>query len=165
MNDSRQRIAIYPGTFDPITNGHLDIVKRALCLFDRIIVAVSDNIRKQPMFSLQERTEMVKDAVRSFDRVEVEAFQGILVHFAKKKEASILIRGIRAVSDFEYEFQMALMNRKLDSELETVYLMPSEEYTYLNSTLVKEIAILGGNLDCFLPPMVSKMLSQKVARL
>jgi len=163
MNYFKKRTAIYPGTFDPITNGHLDIVIRAACLFDDIIVAVSDNLRKQPLFTLQERKEMAENAVQKIKQVEVMTFEGLLVTFARKMKASAVIRGIRAVSDFEYEFQMALMNRKLNPKLETVYLMPSEEYTYLNSTLVKEIARLGGKLDCFLPPMVVQKLSEKFA--
>ncbi|MBN2104354.1 pantetheine-phosphate adenylyltransferase [bacterium] len=161
MNQLKKRIAIYPGTFDPITNGHLDIVKRAVCLFDHIVVAVSDNLRKKPLFNLQERKKMAEDAIQAIKYVEVMTFEGLLVQFAHEMQASAIIRGIRAVSDFEYEFQMALMNRKLDPKLETVYLMPSEEYTYLNSTLVKEIARLGGRLDCFLPSLVVAMLSEK----
>ncbi|MBN1781818.1 pantetheine-phosphate adenylyltransferase [bacterium] len=158
-----KRVAIYPGTFDPITNGHLDIVRRAACLFDHIIVAVSDNVRKNPLFSLEERRTLVEKAVENIDHVEVMVFEGLLVHFAVKLKAAAVIRGIRAVSDFEYEFQMALMNRKLAPNLETVYLMPSEEFTYLNSTLVKEVAGLGGNLKCFLPGAVADALAAKVA--
>lgn len=156
------RVAIYPGTFDPITNGHLDIVERASQLFDRIIVAVSDNPHKDPLFSLDERRQLVEDTVAHLENVDVDVFEGLLVEYAKKKEASVLIRGLRAVSDFEYEFQMALMNRKLMPDLETVYLMPSEEYTYINSTIVKEVVRLGGKGDCFLPPGVATALKKKV---
>jgi pantetheine-phosphate adenylyltransferase len=163
MIESKNRIAIYPGTFDPITNGHLDIVKRAACLFDSIIVAVSDNKMKKSFFSLEERRDLVERSIQKIYNVKVMIFKGLLVDFAREMGAVALIRGIRAVSDFEYEFQMALMNRKLSPHLETVYLMPSEEYTYLNSTLVKEIAMLGGQLNCFLPDPVLKALTDKIS--
>ena len=155
------RIAIYPGTFDPITNGHLDLVKRASQLFDKIIVAVSNNPIKFPLFSVDERTLLVKKTIDDLENVAVDRFDGLLVHYAKKQGASAVIRGLRAVSDFEYEFQMALMNRKLMPELETVFLMPSEEYTYINSTIAKEIASLGGDVDGFLPEPVAKALRKK----
>lgn len=158
------RIAIYPGTFDPVTNGHLDIVKRASLLFDKIIIAVSNNPHKSPLFSLKERRELVRKTVTDLKNVDVDIFDGLLVEYAKKRGASALIRGLRAVSDFEYEFQMALMNRKLAPELETVYLMPSEEYTYINSRIVKEVAQLGGRVDCFLPPVVAEALEVKLKR-
>lgn len=154
--------AIYPGTFDPITNGHLDIIKRASRLFDKIIVVISNNPHKNPLFSLEERSKLVQETVVSLKTVEVDVFHGLIVHYAKKKGASALIRGLRAVSDFDYEFQMALMNRKQMPELETVYLMPSEEYTYINSSIVKEVARLGGNIDCFLPSVVAEFLRKKV---
>lgn len=156
------RIAIYPGTFDPITNGHLDLVKRASTLFDRVIVAVANNPHKKPLFDLEERRLLVEETVSSIDNVEVDMFEGLLVDYAKSKGASAAIRGLRAVSDFEYEFQMALMNRKLMPKLETVFLMPSEEYTYINSTIAKEVARLGGRVDCFLPPVVAEALLKKV---
>jgi pantetheine-phosphate adenylyltransferase len=158
------RIAIYPGTFDPITNGHLDLVERAAKLFDRIIVAVSDNPYKDPLFSLAERKRLIQETVGDLKNVTVDAFEGLLVAYAKKKKATAIIRGLRAVSDFEYEFQMALMNRKLMPELETVYLMPSEEYTYINSTIAKEVARLGGSVDSFLPSVVAKALREKTHR-
>ena len=154
--------AIYPGTFDPITNGHLDILKRASQLFDKVIVVVSNNPHKNPLFSLEERRKLVHETVKDIDNVEVDVFDGLLVQYAKKSGALALIRGLRAVSDFDYEFQMALMNRKLMPELETVYLMPSEEYTYINSTIVKEVARFGGRIDCFLPPVVSERLKEKI---
>ena len=156
------RIAIYPGTFDPITNGHLDIIRRASHLFDKVVVVVSDNPHKHPLFSIEERRSLVQETVKSLKTIEVDIFDGLLVHYAKKKGASALIRGLRAVSDFDYEFQMALMNRKQMPELETVYLMPSEEYTYINSSIVKEVARLGGNIDCFLPSNVAESLRKKV---
>ena len=155
------RIAIYPGTFDPITNGHLDLVERASQLFDKIIVAVSNNPIKSPLFSVDERTSLVKKTINDLENVVVDCFDGLLVHYAKKQGASAVIRGLRAVSDFEYEFQMALMNRKLMPELETVFLMPSEEYTYINSTIAKEIASLGGDVDGFLPEPVAEALRKK----
>ncbi len=156
------RIAIYPGTFDPITNGHLDIVKRASRLFDKTIVAVANNLQKNPLFSLEERRYFVEKTVVGLQNVEVDVFDELLVRYAKRKGASALIRGLRAVSDFEYEFQLALMNRKLMPELETVYLMPSEEYTYINSTIAKEVVRFGGKVDCFLPPIVAKALEEKM---
>jgi len=156
------RIAIYPGTFDPITNGHLDIVKRASRLFDKTIVAVANNLQKHPLFSLEERRYLVEKTVAGLKNVEVDVFDELLVRYAKRKGASALIRGLRAVSDFEYEFQLALMNRKLMPELETVYLMPSEEYTYINSTIAKEVVRFGGRVDCFLPPVVAEALKKKM---
>jgi pantetheine-phosphate adenylyltransferase len=158
------RIAIYPGTFDPITNGHLDIIKRASRIFDKIIVAAAENPRKNPLFSLAEREGLIRESVKGIQNVEVETFQGLLVYYAKRKNATAVIRGLRAVSDFDYEFQMALLNRKLIPDVETVYLMPSEEYTYVNSSIVKEVAYFGGQLDCFLPPAVAKALAEKVGK-
>ena len=154
--------AIYPGTFDPITNGHLDILRRASLLFDKVIVVVSNNPHKNPLFSIEERLKLIEETVKSWNNVEVDVFNGLIVQYAKKKGALALIRGLRAVSDFDYEFQMALMNRKQMPELETVYLMPNEEYTYINSTIVKEVARLGGKIDCFLPPVVAKSLMAKM---
>jgi pantetheine-phosphate adenylyltransferase len=156
------KIAIYPGTFDPITNGHLDIVHRASKLFNTVIVAISNNIQKNPLFSLDERKNLVQETVKGLSNVEVDVFNELLVQYAKRKGASILIRGLRALSDFEYEFQMALMNRKLAPELETVYLMPSEEYTYINSTIAKEVFNFGGKVDCFLPSIVIDALKKKL---
>ncbi len=158
------KIAIYPGTFDPITNGHLDIVKRASQLFERVVVAVSENPRKNPLFSLEERAVLAAESVGTLGlkNVAVDRFQGLLVHYARRMGASAVIRGLRAVSDFDYEFQMALLNRKLHPELETVYLMPSEEYTYINSSIVKEVAFFGGKVDCFLPSNVARALREKV---
>jgi pantetheine-phosphate adenylyltransferase len=156
------RTAIYPGTFDPITNGHLDIVQRAARLFDKIIVAAAENPRKNPLFSLKERAYLIRESVKGIANVEVDTFPGLLVQYAKQKKAEAVIRGLRAVSDFDYEFQMALLNRKLAPELETVYLMPSEEYTYINSSVVKEVAYFGGRLDGFLPAVVARALADKM---
>ena len=156
------RVAIYPGTFDPITNGHLDIAQRAAQIFDRIIIAVSNNLHKDPFFSLEERRVLVEKTIMDITNVSVDVFDGLLVEYVKNRGVSALIRGLRAVSDFEYEFQMALMNRKLMPNLETVFLMSGEEYTYINSTIVKEVALLGGNVDGFLPPVVAEAVSEKI---
>ena len=145
------RRAIYPGSFDPVTNGHLDVIGRARKLFDEIIVAVAHNDEKQPLFSLEERLALLHQALDKIDNVRVAQFDGLLVEFAVAQKASAVIRGLRAVSDFEFEFQMALMNRKLEDSVETIFLMPKEEYTYLSSRLVKEIARLGGDVSGFVP--------------
>jgi pantetheine-phosphate adenylyltransferase len=156
------KTAIYPGTFDPITNGHLDIIERAIKMFDKVIVMVARNSAKNPMFSDQERVDLIRAAVRKYKRVEVASFQGLLVEYARKRKATAILRGLRAISDFEYEFQLALMNRKLNESVETVFLMPSEKYTYLNSTIVREIARLGGNVSEFVPPVVQKAFARKL---
>jgi pantetheine-phosphate adenylyltransferase len=153
--------AIYPGSFDPVTNGHLDVVERARKLFDEVIVAVAHNDEKQPLFSLEQRLEFLKQTVGKIDNVRISQFDGLLVEFARAEEASAVIRGLRAVSDFEFEFQMALMNRKLESSVETIFLMPKEEYTYLSSRLVKEIARLGGDVSKFVPSVVVTTLGRK----
>lgn len=158
------RRAIYPGSFDPVTNGHLDIIGRAGKLFDEIVVAVAHNDEKQPLFSLEERLAFLHQALDKIDNVRVAQFDGLLVEFAVAQKASAVIRGLRAVSDFEFEFQMALMNRKLENSVETIFLMPKEEYTYLSSRLVKEIARLGGNVSDFVPGPVAKALGGKFAR-
>jgi pantetheine-phosphate adenylyltransferase len=157
------RRAIYPGSFDPVTNGHLDVIERARKLFDEVIVAVADNDEKQPLFSLQERLDLLGQTVGRIDNVRIAEFKGLLVEFASAEEAGAVIRGLRAVSDFEFEFQMALMNRKLDASVETIFLMPKEEYTYLSSRIVKEIARLGGNVSSLVPGCVAKALSRKFA--
>ena len=157
------RRAIYPGSFDPVTNGHLDVIGRARKLFDEIVVAVAHNDEKQPLFSLEERLALLSDALDKIDHVRVAQFDGLLVDFAVAQKANAVIRGLRAVSDFEFEFQMALMNRKLEDSVETIFLMPKEEYTYLSSRLVKEIARLGGNVSSFVPPAVAKALGKKFA--
>lgn len=155
------KIAIYPGSFDPITNGHLDLIQRALQLFDRLVVAVADNPDKKPLFSADERLEMVKSTVKDLKRVKVVLFTGLLADMAKELEASAFIRGVRAVSDFEFEFQLALMNRKLAPKTETVFLIPSEKYTYLSSNLIKDIARFNGEINRFVPKIVEKKLKEK----
>jgi pantetheine-phosphate adenylyltransferase len=153
--------AIYPGSFDPVTNGHLDVVERARKLFDEVIVAVALNDEKQPLFSLNERLDMLKESVGRIDNVRIAQFDGLLVEFARAEQAAAVIRGLRAVSDFEFEFQMALMNRKLEGSVETIFLMPKEEYTYLSSRLVKEVARLGGDVSKFVPAVVAAALGKK----
>jgi pantetheine-phosphate adenylyltransferase len=156
--------AYYPGTFDPITNGHLDLVRRALGLFDRVIVAVGAARDKHPMFTVEERVEMIRDAVKDLEGVDVVSFDGLLVSAVRDAGASAIVRGLREVSDFEYEFQMALMNRRLAGEVETVFLMPSESYTYLDSTIVKEVALLGGDVTGLVPKAVLAKLREKRIR-
>ena len=157
------RRAIYPGSFDPVTNGHVDVVERARKLFDEVIVAVAHNDEKQPLFPLPERLDLLQQTVGKMENVRIAQFHGLLVDFAAAQQASAVIRGLRAVSDFEFEFQMALMNRKLESSVETIFLMPKEEYTYLSSRLVKEIARLGGDVSKFVPDLVAKALRKKFA--
>jgi pantetheine-phosphate adenylyltransferase len=153
--------AIYPGSFDPVTNGHLDVVERARKLFDEVIVAVAHNDEKQPLFSLEERLDLLRQTVGKIDQVRITQFDGLLVEFAVSEKANAVIRGLRAVSDFEFEFQMTLMNRKLEASVETIFLMPKEEYTYLSSRLVKEIARLGGDVSKFVPAVVENALGKK----
>lgn len=155
------KIAIYPGTFDPITNGHLDIIERAVKIFDNVIVTIARNSSKNPLFSDKERVELIREAVKGWKQVEVDSFEGLLVDYARKRNASVVLRGLRAISDFEYEFQLALTNRKLNDTFETVFLMPGEKYTYLNSTIVREIARLGGDVSDFVPPVVKKAFDKK----
>src|SRR5438132_6543086 len=157
------RRAIYPGSFDPPTNGHLDVIERACRLFDEVIVAVTVNDTKQALFTIEERLGLLRLTTGRFSNVRIARFDGLLVDFAREQEAGAVIRGLRAVSDFEYEFQMALMNRKLEASVETIFLMPKEEFTYLSSRLVKEIARLGGDVSSFLPPAVAKALGKKFA--
>lgn len=154
------RVGVYPGTFDPITRGHTDIVMRSLRVFDHLIVAIAPNTRKEPILPLADRIELAKIVTKDIPNVEVESFDGLLVNYVRRRGAQGLIRGIRAVSDFEHEFQMALLNRKLDEQLETVFLMPSEEYSYLTSSIVKELAMLGGPLEEFVHPEVADRLRQ-----
>ncbi|HCA80611.1 MAG TPA: pantetheine-phosphate adenylyltransferase [Bacteroidetes bacterium] len=156
------RIAIYPGTFDPITNGHLDILERALRLFDKVVITIARNSAKNPLFSEKERLEMIRRSVRTLKGVEVDSFDGLLVEYARKKKAVAVVRGLRAISDFEYELQMALMNRKLDEDFVTVFLMPNEKYTYLNSSIVREIARHDGDVKDFVPPHVLEKLTEKM---
>jgi pantetheine-phosphate adenylyltransferase len=158
-----QRItAIYPGSFDPVTNGHLDLIERASKLFDRLIVALLTNPEKDPLFSLEERVEMLREVVAHLTNVEVEAFDGLLVDYARRRGGRVLLRGIRAVSDYEYELQMALMNRTLAPDMETVFMLPSETYSYLSSRLVKEVARLGGSIQHLVPAAVHERIRSKV---
>jgi pantetheine-phosphate adenylyltransferase len=158
------RRAIYPGSFDPVTNGHLDVIERARKLFDEVVVAVAHNDEKQPLFSLEERLDLLRETAGRIKNVRIAEFSGLLVEFARARNAGAVIRGLRAVSDFEFEFQMALMNRNLNAAIETIFLMPKEDYTYLSSRIVKEIARLGGNVSSFVPGCVAKALSGKFSQ-
>ncbi|CAN5540262.1 pantetheine-phosphate adenylyltransferase [soil metagenome] len=153
--------AIYPGTFDPVTNGHIDIIERASDLFDKTIVTIAVNSKKETLFNTEERIEMLKECTKKFSNVEVEFFDGLLVRFAKQKNASVIIRGLRAISDFEYEFQICQANRKMEPGINTIFLMPNEKYTYLNSSLVRELALYDANIEEFIPANVLKMLKEK----
>lgn len=154
-------IAVYPGTFDPVTNGHLDIIERASELFDEVIVAIAVNPNKKPMFTENERKDMIYGAVLSLKNVKVDSFKGLLVRYAERKNASVIIRGLRAISDFEYEFQMSLTNRKLNPKVNTIFLMPNEKYTYLNSSLIRELASYDANIKEFVPAHVLEKLKKK----
>ena len=156
-----KRIAVYPGTFDPVTYGHLDLVDRGRRRFDRLVMAILSNEEKQPMFSLEERIGFLRDATSQWPDVEMDTFDGLLVDYARRIGASVILRGLRAVSDFEYELQMAMMNRRLAPEVETVFLMPSEAYSYVSSRLVREVARLGGKLDGLVPASVARALAQR----
>lgn len=158
------KIGIYPGTFDPITNGHTDLITRSLQVFDKVIVAIALNPSKHPLFDLADRVEMVKLATKTVSNVEVEPFNGLLVDYVRQRGARAVIRGLRAISDFEYELQMALINRKLDQGFETVFFMPSEEYSYLTSSIIKEVASLGGALNDFVHPEVAIRLRDRFRR-
>jgi pantetheine-phosphate adenylyltransferase len=154
-------IAIYPGSFDPFTNGHLDLIERSTHLFDKLIVAVLRNEEKRPLFTVEERQAMLREVLAGYPNVEVDAFDGLLVDFAARKGASVILRGIRAISDYEYELQMALMNRRLHPEIETVFLLASEAYSFISSRLVKEVAALGGNISGLVPAVIEQRLKQK----
>jgi pantetheine-phosphate adenylyltransferase len=156
-----KRIALYPGSFDPFTMGHLDIVERAAKLFDEVIVTIAENSRKAPLFNLEERIDLISNATKHIHNVRCDHFEGLLVEFAHRMEAIAIIRGLRAVSDFEYEFQMALMNRRLQPDISTVFLMPNEKYSYINSTIVKEVARYGGNIEKFVTKYVAEKLKEK----
>ena len=158
----KKRIAVYPGSFDPVTNGHVDVIKRAIQIFDRVIVAVIENPSKEVLFSADERTEMLMAVTRGLSGVVVSHFDGLLVDYVKKEKAHVVIRGLRAMSDFEYEFQMALTNRKLAPDIETVFLMPAEGYTYLSSSIVKEVVSLNGRVEGLVPREVERRLRRKL---
>lgn len=155
------KIAVYPGTFDPITNGHLDIIQRSSRVFDKVIIAVAPNPKKEPLFDIHERVAMLKDATCNLPYVEIEIFEGLLTEYMKRKGVHAIVRGVRAISDFEHEFVMALVNRKLDSQCETFFLMPSEEYSYTTSSAIKEVASYGGELTDLVPPQVAARLKEK----
>jgi pantetheine-phosphate adenylyltransferase len=155
-------IAICPGSFDPVTNGHLDLIERAAKIFDKLIVSVLRNQEKEPLFDLEERLEMLREVLRAYPNVEVDSFAGLLMEYARQKQARVILRGIRAVSDYEYELQMALMNRKLEPQVETVFMLPGEAYSYLSSRLVREVARLGGSLKGLVPAIVEERLRVKI---
>jgi len=154
-------LAVFPGSFDPVTNGHLDIVRRGLAVFGRVRLAILLNSEKKPLFSVEERLTILREAFRGNPRVELDTFSGLLVDYARQVGASVILRGIRAISDFDYEFQMALMNRRLDPRIETVFMMPAESYTYVSSRLVKEVFQLGGRVSDLVPPVVERRLREK----
>jgi len=154
-------LAVYPGSFDPLTNGHVDIIERGARLFDRIIVAIAVNAEKAPMFSMAERVDIAKAVFRNHPNVEVDTFEGLLVNYVERRKANVIVRGLRAVSDFEYEFQMALMNRELAASLETVFMMPAVQYSYISSRLIKEVFALGGKVHGLVPELVEKRLREK----
>jgi pantetheine-phosphate adenylyltransferase len=154
--------AIYPGSFDPVTNGHLDLIHRGAKIFDQLIVAILRNPEKDPLFSVPERRDMLEEMTRELPNVKIDVFEGLLVDYAQANKAAAVLRGIRAISDYEYELQMAMMNRKLDPGLETIFMMPAEKYSYLSSRLVREVARLGGSVEGLVPPMVAERLHSKV---
>src|SRR5438094_9165058 len=156
-------LAVYPGSFDPLTNGHVDIISRGARLFDRIIVAILVNAEKAPLFSMEERVEITRAVFRDQPNVEVDTFDGLLVDYVARRRAQVIVRGLRAVSDFEYEFQMALMNRRLNGKIETVFMMPAEQYTYISSRLIKEIFSLGGRVHGLVPELVERRLRDKLS--
>ena len=155
-------LAVYPGSFDPLTNGHVDIILRGARLFDRIVVAILVNAEKAPLFSIQERVEIAREVFKDQRNVEVDTFGGLLVDYVEARKAQVIVRGLRAVSDFEFEFQMALMNRRLNSKIETVFMMPAEQYTYISSRLIKEVFALGGGVHGLVPDLVEQRLRQTV---
>jgi pantetheine-phosphate adenylyltransferase len=155
-------IAMYPGSFDPVTNGHLDLIERGAQIFDQLIVAIARNLEKDPLFAVKERVEMLEAVTFELKNVEVAVFDGLLMNFAREQDARVILRGIRAVSDYEYELQMAMMNRKIEPQIETVFMLPGEAYSYLSSRLVKELARLGGPVKGLVPPIVEERLRAKV---
>ena len=161
IEDGRTRIAVYPGSFDPLTNGHVDIILRGAHIFDKIVLALLVNVDKNPLFSLEDRVEITRKVFQEYPNVEVDTFDGLLVDYAKRRDIGVIVRGLRAISDFEYELQMALMNRRLSPETETVFMMPAEQYTYVSSRLVKEVFALGGSVSGLVPEVVEERLKQK----
>jgi len=159
-----KKMAVYAGSFDPLTYGHIDIIKRAVRIFDKIVVAVAHNIDKKSLFSVRERVSMISRATRDIPNIKVDDFDGLAVDYVSKSGANVLIRGLRALSDFEYEFQMALTNRKLNEVIETIFLMPNESYSYLSSTLIKEAASLGANVDIFVPDFIAIKLKERLKK-
>jgi len=155
-------LAVYPGSFDPLTNGHVDIITRGARIFDRIIVAILINAEKAPLFEMTERLEIAKEVFKEFPNVEIDTFDGLLVDYVERRRAHVIVRGLRAVSDFEFEFQMALMNRRLNGKIETVFMMPAEQYSYISSRLIKEVFALGGRVHGLVPDTVEERLRQKV---
>jgi pantetheine-phosphate adenylyltransferase len=164
QSNPTKKVAVYAGSFDPVTLGHLDVARRAAHLFDRVIVGVAQRPDKHPLFTLRERVELIRESVKDLPGVEVEGFHGLLVDFVRRKGACAVVRGLRAVMDFDYEFQMALTNRKLAAQVETVFFVPSEKYFYLSSSLVRELACVGGQLSCFVPPAVERALARKCGK-
>jgi len=159
------KVALYPGTFDPLTNGHLDLIKRSIRMFDKVVVAIFENPMKGPLFSVEERRRLVEESTRGLRNIEIDTFSNtLLVFYARQRQADVIVRGLRAIADFEYEFQMTLMNRRLDEDIETVFLMPREEYTYVASRLIKEVATYGGNVEELVPPPVALALKEKLRR-
>ncbi len=159
-----KKIAVYPGSFDPVTNGHIDLIKRALGIVDELVVAVVENPEKKPLFSVEERKKMLEEVTKDLENVRIDSFHGLLVNYAQKIGAKTIIRGLRAISDFEYEFQMALMNRKLNMEIETVFMMPSAKYSYLSSSMIKEVVSFAGSLCELVPKVVEERLKEKLAK-
>jgi pantetheine-phosphate adenylyltransferase len=155
-------LAVYPGSFDPLTNGHVDIITRGARIFDRIIVAILINAEKAPLFSMEERLKIAQEVFKDFPNVEIDTFEGLLVDYVERRRAHVIVRGLRAVSDFEFEFQMALMNRRLNGKIETVFMMPAEQYSYISSRLIKEVFSLGGRVHGLVPDTVEERLRQKV---
>ena len=164
MPHARPSLAVFPGSFDPITNGHLDIITRGLHVFDELRVAILVNSEKSPLFTVEERVDIIRETYKRNPRVSVDTFSGLLVDYARKRGASVILRGIRALTDFEYEFQMALMNRRLDPRIETVFMMPAESYSYVSSRLVKEVFQLGGRVTDLVPPVVERRLRERYGR-
>jgi pantetheine-phosphate adenylyltransferase len=155
-------VALYPGTFDPLTNGHLDLIKRSVRMFDKVVVAIFESPMKGPLFSVEERRRLIEESTQGLSNIEIDTFSNtLLVFYAKQRQAHVIVRGLRAIADFEYEFQMTLMNRRLDEDIETVFLMPREEYTYVASRLIKEVAAYGGNVEELVPAPVALALKEK----